>query len=264
VRSTGIVVRSPVYRQPVSERPRSRAASRRARPKRGSRWIPEAPDPLTSLVLTVPVFLTYHLGILAIDLRNGVDLVSGLTLALLDQSLAAYVGVTLGVAAGLVVAVVMLRRRGTLKPQALGPVLLESGLLALGMLVSVGWATEYLFRMQAGPVPMNPLDKLVMAAGAGFHEELVFRVALFGGGNLLLRRLGVSALRASLTAALLAAFLFSGVHYVGSLGDPFSVVSFTFRMLAGLYLTAVYQFRGFAVAVYTHTFYDLLVFFVFQ
>ena len=39
-------------------------------------------DPFTSAVLTVPVFLLYHLGILAIDQRNGVDWVSGLMLAL--------------------------------------------------------------------------------------------------------------------------------------------------------------------------------------
>ena len=28
-------------------------------------------DPLTSLVLTIPVFLVYHLGILLVDMRNG-------------------------------------------------------------------------------------------------------------------------------------------------------------------------------------------------
>ena len=43
----------------------------------------ERHDPLTSLVLTVPVFLIYHLGILLIDIKNGVDLVSTLTFAVL-------------------------------------------------------------------------------------------------------------------------------------------------------------------------------------
>ena len=55
-------------------------------------------DPLTSLALTVPVFLLYHLGILFVDLRNGVDLVSGLTFQLLHYSMLAYVGTTLAVA----------------------------------------------------------------------------------------------------------------------------------------------------------------------
>ena len=57
------------------------------------------PDPLTSLVLTMPVFLIYHLGILLIDMRNGVDWVTELTFRLLDASIPAYVAVTIGLSA---------------------------------------------------------------------------------------------------------------------------------------------------------------------
>lgn len=221
-----------------------------------------AHDPLTSLVLTVPVFLTYHLGILLIDLRNGADLVTALMLQLLDYSILAYIGLTLAVALGLVASGSWLRQRNKVRVEELLPVLVESLLLAIGMLLLVGWMTHQVFPAQVGGRPMGPIEKLVMACGAGFHEELVFRVALFGGGAQLLRRMGRGMGRALLVSALVSSLLFSAVHYIGSLGDDLELVSFTFRFLGGLYLAAVFRFRGFAVAVYTHTLYDLLVFFV--
>ncbi|MEO0326194.1 MAG: CPBP family glutamic-type intramembrane protease, partial [Myxococcota bacterium] len=185
--------------------------------RRGRRWLPRKADPLTSLVLVVPVFLTYHLGILAIDLRNGVDLVSQATFALLERSLLAYVAVTLAFAAGLVGAMLLLRRRGTVKPVALVPVLVESTVLAIGLRVSVGWAAARLTwipPLADAARPLGPLEKLVMAAGAGFHEELVFRVALYGGLAELARRTRRGGQRAAalLAAAVLSSVLFSAVH----------------------------------------------------
>ena len=53
--------------------------------------------------------------------------------------------------------------------------------------------------------------------------------------------------------------LFSAIHHLGPLGDPFSVWVFTFRLLAGLVFGVIYWFRGFAVAVYTHALYDMYV-----
>lgn len=231
------------------------------RPRGLRRRLLEPHDPLTSLVLTIPVFLVYHLGILLIDLRNGVDVTSFLVVRLRQWHELAYVAVTVAIAAGIVAAAWFLRRRGKLQPTALVPVLLESVVLSVVMLLLVGWATQQL--LQIGPAALGPIDKVVMAAGAGYHEELVFRVALFGGGALLLERFAkVGELRAVLAAGLLSSLLFSAIHYVGELSDSFEVWSFVFRFLAGVYLAVVYRLRGFAVAVYTHAFYDLLVFFV--
>jgi membrane protease YdiL (CAAX protease family) len=266
-------------------------------PQRGLvAYLKERHDPLTSLLLTVPVFVLYHLGILAMPLRNGVDLVSQVTFELLSRSLLGYVAVTLGYAAAIAVAVQVLRRKGKIRPAELLPVLGESVLLAMLMSLLVGWTTHQLFDWQVGPHAMGPFEKLVMSAGAGFHEELVFRVGLFGGGAFALERLSrrerserrrigereglaprpernrstihrppwskLSATKAAWIAAVVSSLLFSAIHYVGALGDDFSLTSFTFRFLAGLFLTAVYRFRGFAVAVYTHTIYDVIVFFL--
>ncbi len=228
------------------------------------RWLTHRHDPLTSLLLTIPVFLTYHLGILLIDLRNGVDLVSGLTFTLLEHSLPAYIGVTFAYAGAIAIAAGVLRRKGKIKPAELLPVLGESVVLAILMSFSVGWATAHLFDFQAGPPAMGPLEKLVMAAGAGFHEELVFRVLLFAGGTWLLQKVmkEKTDLKPALLMALFSSLVFSGIHYVGPFGDPFQLSSFVFRALAGLFLVAVFRWRGFAVAVYTHAIYDLIVFFL--
>lgn len=243
---------------------REQRTKKPAGPRRGLvAYLKERHDPLTSLLLTIPVFVLYHLGILAMPLRNGVDLVSQLTFELLERSLIAYVAVTLGYAVAIGVAAYVLRRRGKIRPAELLPVLGESVLLALLMSFVVGWATHQLFDWQVGPTALGPFEKLVMAAGAGFHEELVFRAGLFGGGTFALTKLArLPEGKAAWIAAVVSSLLFSAIHYVGPLGDDFRFVSFTFRALAGLFLAAVYRFRGFAVAVYTHTIYDVIVFFL--
>lgn len=226
------------------------------------------PDPLTSLVLTTPVFLAYHLGILLIDKRNGVDWVSVATLELLDASVPAYVGLSVGLCGVLVAAMWLLRKRGRVRPQALLPIVAESALWAVVMLASVGWAVQRVVPgLSAGAAALaqlGPLEKLVMAAGAGFHEEVTFRVLLFSGGARLLQAIsGARALSAFLSAALISSLAFAAVHHFGPMGEGITLAAFSFRTLAGLYLCALYAARGFAVAVYTHALYDVLVFFLF-
>jgi len=229
-------------------------------------------DPFTSTVLTVPVFLLYHLGILVIDQRNGVDWVSGLMFALLEASVPGYVAATLAIAGALAIALRALQRSGKLRPIALLPTVLESAVWAILMMLSVGYATAELtssFALPGSPAlqaggalaTLGPVDKLVLAAGAGFHEELAFRVVLVSGVARLLIAVGMPETRALLSAAIGSALLFAFVHHLGPYGDPLELAPFVFRTLAALYLTVVYAARGFAVAVYTHTLYDVLVFF---
>jgi hypothetical protein len=59
--------------------------------------------------------------------------------------------------------------------------------------------------------------------------------------------------------ALASAVIFSGMHYLGPLGDPFDARSFVARGVLGLALTLVYATRGFAAAVWTHALYDVWV-----
>ncbi|HEX9659871.1 MAG TPA: CPBP family glutamic-type intramembrane protease, partial [Rhodothermales bacterium] len=64
---------------------------------------------------------------------------------------------------------------------------------------------------------------------------------------------------AYLSAALIGAAIFSAVHYVGPLGDPFTISSFAFRFLFGLMLNGLYILRGFGVVAWTHALYDVSI-----
>jgi len=59
--------------------------------------------------------------------------------------------------------------------------------------------------------------------------------------------------------AVVSAAAFSGMHYVGALGDRFDMRSFVARGVLGLALTLVYALRGFGAAVWTHALYDMWV-----
>jgi hypothetical protein len=114
-----------------------------------------------------------------------------------------------------------------------------------------------------------------MSLGAGFYEEIAFRVILFGVGAKVWIHVFAGATMGVLSGSrpplggktllvfglwsLACAIAFSGVHYVGSLGEAFEARSFLYRAVLGLVLTVVYLTRGFATAVWTHTLYDVWV-----
>ena len=57
----------------------------------------------------------------------------------------------------------------------------------------------------------------------------------------------------------MGALLFSAVHYIGALGDAFTLPSFMFRFLFGLALNVVFLVRGFGIAAWTHALYDVMI-----
>ncbi len=100
---------------------------------------------------------------------------------------------------------------------------------------------------------------LSLSIGAGIYEELMFRVVLVGGMYWILRRVFDRATIAYLISAIVGALLFSAVHYMGALGDAFTLSSFSFRFLFGLALNALFLIRGFGVAAWTHALYDVMI-----
>lgn len=99
--------------------------------------------------------------------------------------------------------------------------------------------------------------QLVVSLGAGIYEELLFRVLLVSGLLGLGMLLGWRRPIALAVAVAGSALIFSGFHYLGPLGDQFSLPSFTFRAIAGLLLTGLYAARGFGIAAWTHALYDI-------
>lgn len=232
-------------------------------------------DPLTSAILVFPLFLIYQAGILVSDGLNGVDFTTKALVELAKQDMTNYLFVLGGMLLVYAAILVLLRKRGSFTPRAFGPVLLESTFYALSMgsvilfvmnSLSLGFAGLYVPANPGGAVPpplalggaMNPLDVIVISAGAGLHEEFIFRLLLMGGLSWLLAGL-TGPRRAWIVALLLSSLAFSIAHHVGPAGEPFTFAAFVFRTLAGVVFALIYQVRGFAVAAWTHALYDVYV-----
>lgn len=137
-------------------------------------------------------------------------------------------------------------------------ILLESTIYAIVVALLVSHLVSALFAVI--PPPVGDLwTQLALSIGAGLYEELVFRVLLVGGLALLFRPFFENPNAGYVLAALLGAALFSLVHYLGPLGDPFELPSFTFRFAFGLALNGLFLWRGFGVAAWTHALYDVMV-----
>ena len=106
---------------------------------------------------------------------------------------------------------------------------------------------------------LSTLQQLALSLGAGLYEELFFRVILVSLLLLVMKYLVQTKWLRFALAMVIAALLFSAVHYVGDLGDTFTLGSFLFRFLFGLALNAIYIFRGFGMAAWTHAIYDVMV-----
>ena len=112
-----------------------------------------------------------------------------------------------------------------------------------------------------GPSQVQTLSagtRLMLSLGAGIYEELLFRVVLVTALAWLAE--GVFGWRpaiAGLWAVLLGAIVFSAVHYLGPYGDRLTPYSFIFRMIAGVFFSALYVMRGFGITAWTHALYDV-------
>jgi len=145
-----------------------------------------------------------------------------------------------------------------LRGRYLAGIVAEGTVYAVGVALLVSNLVAAVFAV--APPPGEGLwTQLALSIGAGLYEELVFRVILVGGLALLFRPSFETQRAAYGLAALLGAALFSLVHYLGPLGDPFALPSFTFRFLFGLALNALFLWRGFGVAAWTHALYDVMV-----
>lgn len=147
---------------------------------------------------------------------------------------------------------------------------LRGWVFGLMLAESVMWAVliwrflPQFFQYLAAPAQLGvvkeTLQSLALCLGAGFYEELFFRVLLV---ELLVWLLvGLRAQRAGVMhfigAWFLSAVLFSAAHF---LYEPFSWYAFWYRGAFGLVMSGLYIIRGFGIAAWTHALYDILVLF---
>ncbi len=225
-------------------------------------------DLLNSLVLVLPLLVIYQAGLFATNgaTLNGADFATVVILRNWGgNGLLVFNGVL--IAAGLV-GLGVLRGKGRFDPKIALPLVVESTIYAflLGIVI-----TQVLSRMGIRPLALVPLAagleqhgllaRFCLALGAGVIEELVFRLGLFSGLVLFLRKLKWPEPRALAAGVVASSVLFSLAHYMGP--EPFALYTFVYRTLAGALFCGLFLGRGLAVAVYTHAIYDVLVMIVF-
>src|SRR5262249_27594460 len=140
-------------------------------------------DAWTDLALTLPIFLVYHLGVVFLSVRNAADPVTSELAALAQHSLPTYFGLTLALGAAFVAVLLSVGQRSTLKASRFAIIAGEGAIYAFLMRAAGSYVVGSL-RLVPGNASGSPLASLVMAFGAGFYEEIAFRVGLFGIGAL--------------------------------------------------------------------------------
>jgi Type II CAAX prenyl endopeptidase Rce1-like len=224
--------------------------------------LPQKSDALTDLGLTLPIFIVYHLGVVFLPIRNAADPVTAELNSIAKHSLPTYAVLTLAIGAAFVGVLWTIGQRKSLHLSRFLLIALEATLYAVLMRAAGSYVVGSLRLVGGGAGQGSAFSSVIMSLGAGFYEEIAFRVGIFGGGAAVIQRLigkGARGFIAKVVWAVCAACVFSGWHYFGALGDPWDAQSFLFRAVCGLTLTAIFAFRGFAPAVWTHAIYDLWV-----
>jgi hypothetical protein len=240
----------------------------------GASGLRAKPGAWVELALTLPIFLGYHVGVVFLRTQNATDIVTGPLLSLASGDRTAYVLITAVIGLVFATSFAILGRGQVFRIGKFVQMAVEGAIYAVVMGTTASYVVGRIFASRALK-GHDPFSGIILSLGAGFYEELAFRVVLFGLGAQLLAWLltgyrpgliGRSAGRPSVRAILVmvvwgivAACIFSGVHYVGDLGDRFELASFTFRLVLGLVLTLIYVVRGFAAAVWSHALYDIWV-----
>lgn len=227
-----------------------------------------ARQPLNCLVFLLPLLTAYELGIWLVSngeaARNGADywMRGALRLAGFERP---------SILPFLVIGALVFRHaagrfRWKLSPATLAGMWAESALFGV-CLVIVGQLQDLAFHSHAAGalrlgVPLSqpgPLPLAISYLGAGVYEEVLFRVCLFHAGCVALRMLLIPRPAAIVLSVIGTSLLFSAAHYLGPSADDFSVFTFLFRAIAGVFFSALYVWRGFGISVGSHAAYDLLV-----
>jgi membrane protease YdiL (CAAX protease family) len=234
--------------------------------------------PLACLVFLLPLLAIYEAGVLwaggenPATVRNGADAWM--------RSLLETAGVPFGfVLPALVVAVLMgwhvyFRHPWKVSGETLMGMFAESLLFAFALIVA-GQLQNLAFEklgnpeiplaVRAAEVPPKGMvggetaAEAITYVGAGIYEEVLFRLCLLPACFGLFRLLQLNITWSAVMAVVSTSLLFSLAHHVGPTGEAFRLFPFTFRLVAGLFFSALFVLRGFGITVGTHAAYDLLV-----
>ncbi|MEP7219206.1 MAG: CPBP family intramembrane glutamic endopeptidase [Bacteroidota bacterium] len=222
-----------------------------------------------SYIFVLPLLVIYEVGIWLINkgevnqIRIGADLLLKTILGYAGIHGTIWVSVVIA-AIGAVIMWYERRLRLPFRPGFFGLMFLESALYGVVIGLMVASVVTQLFSGMWLPMlqvagQLGTTHELILSLGAGVYEELLFRLILVSTLVWILKFMISRPRTRYIIAAVIGALIFSAVHYIGALGDQFTLQSFTFRFLMGLALNAIYLWRGFGIAAMTHALFDVFV-----
>lgn len=229
----------------------------------GEAYFEQTRNVWTSLIFIAPLIVIYEIGVLSISSENGIAVLLKNPLSFLGQQGLQILNIVL---VTVFIAAFIVHYRSSRRPIAIFvPMLAESAVYgyAFSRMVMFLMKTVDGSSFMSLSITDSVYSGLILSAGAGVYEELVFRGLLVGGLFWLLRRVFmVSGLFAIVVSVLISSALFSLAHFSFSLDGVlanFNRPLFMYRFLAGIVLSMIFLLRGLGIAVYTHTFYDVIV-----
>ena len=227
-------------------------------------YFEQSKSPFYSFLYILPLFIIYELGIYAISsddlpiIRNGADV--------LLRNVLANVGITgiYGMAFVLFIGVVIacFINKGKFKSLSL-----NSNYFLIMIVESLIWAVLLSLVLSQSQLLLSKessrllFQQIVLSVGSGIFEEFLFRAILVSGLALLIGIFIKKKYWYKMSIAVfIGAIIFSYFHFVGEFATEPTFKLFMIRLLAGVLLGYIYVIRGFGIAAYTHSFYNLFVF----
>ncbi len=216
-----------------------------------------------SLIAIAPLVFIYELLIIQVgagNVRNAAeklikDAFAQTGLVFLWQLALVYAALTL------IVVFISIRKRQFQfpRPAYWGGIIIESLFYATFFGLCARYITQFLLALQlsADATGSELLHEILLGIAAGIYEEIVFRLILLGSILLIFRKVWLTRpFFHAVTASAISAAIFAIFHYPAFVAVTWD--SFIFRLVAGWLLGMIFVYRGLAVTVYTHAFYDIL------
>lgn len=227
-------------------------------------YFKQSKSPFYSFIFILPLFLIYEFGISAISskdlpiIRNGADVLLRRMLSTIGIS--GIYGMALMLLFGVVIAYFI--NKGKFKELKI-----RSNYFLMMIFESIIWSMLLFAILSKGQLLLAKgtakllLQQIVLSIGSGIFEEFVFRVVLVSGLALVI---GLFVKKQywykMLISIVIAAIIFSAFHFIGEYADAPITSLFILRFAAGVFLGYIYILRGFGIAAYSHSFYNLIVF----
>ena len=214
-----------------------------------------------SLVVTLPLFIIYEIGIFYMFqanvayVKNGADLLIEEFIKMIGLN-GYYTASSIFI---IVLYIVLISQRKNFKTFKISmkyiTIMIFESLVYAAVLMMV---LQNIYLIQG--LTTSLLNNFILSIGAGLYEELIFRFFLL---FILAKSFSFVFKTKEFTSLILSiivsSVLFSTFHYIGP--ESFTPLSFSLRFIAGIYLSIIYINRGFGIVALTHAFYDLFVIF---